>query len=165
VSGAEDHDFSTRNPADRADVISALQRHGLSRAVAAELWRIARTLRTNTRRRDIEYAATLDADSGHPVGSVLTGTTSSTDLTPHLRAFQAGHAYVQLHANSRHDRSRDRRDLVYPESPTRNADSRSGRTLQRCAKGAGEVRTRGCPRCRVVAPRHGTNRNSAWPAV
>jgi hypothetical protein len=86
-------------PAERRDVLDTLQRHGVSRAVAAELWRLARRLRSDTARRKREYAVTLDVASGQPVGRVLTGTATNTDMTPHLRAFRPEHRYVLLHTH------------------------------------------------------------------
>jgi proteasome lid subunit RPN8/RPN11 len=86
-------------PAERRDVISALRRHGISGAVAAILWTAAADLRRRTRRRGIEHAVTLDAATGQPVGPMLTGSRSSTDLTLHLRALRPGHEYIQLHTH------------------------------------------------------------------
>ena len=88
-----------RERQQRADVIAALRRHGISGAVAAELWRSARTLRSNTRRRGIEHAVTLEAVTGQPVGGMRTGTETNTDLTRHIQAFESGRAYVSLHTH------------------------------------------------------------------
>jgi hypothetical protein len=101
VLGDEGAGVHGRGPAGRADVIAALRRHGISGAVAAALWTTARDVRSRTRRRGIEHAVTLDADTGQPVGPVLTGTASSTDLTPHLLALQPNHEYLQLQTHPR----------------------------------------------------------------
>ena len=88
-------------PVERAEVIRVLREHGLTGAAAAEAWTTARELVRDTRRRGIEHAATLDADDGRPIGPVLTGSTSSTDLTPHIERFARGRRYVQIHTHPR----------------------------------------------------------------
>lgn len=94
-------DAQHRRPAERADALTALHRHGLSRAVSAALWTAAQDLRRRTRRRGIEHAVTLHAETAQPVGPMLTGTPTSTDLSPHLRAMQTDHTYVVLHTHPR----------------------------------------------------------------
>ena len=88
-----------RTPAERADVLRTLLRHGISRAVGAVLWTAAVDLTRRTRRRGTEHAVTLDISDGQAVGRMLTGDASRTDLTPHLLALQPDHRYVQLHTH------------------------------------------------------------------
>lgn len=92
---------SVRAPAERAGVIAVLRRHGIPGTVAAELWRVAGDLRRRTRRRGVEHAVTLDAESGQTVGPMLTGTTNSTDLSTHLFLLHSDRKYVQLHTHPR----------------------------------------------------------------
>jgi len=99
VPRGEGEGATVRKTAQRGDVIAALVRHGVSRTVAATLWTAAADLRRRTRRRGIEHAVTLDIADGRPVGRMLTGDASRTDLTPHLLAFQSGQGYVQLHTH------------------------------------------------------------------
>jgi len=86
-------------PVERAEVVRVLRVHGLNGVAAAEAWTTAQELVRGTRRRGIEHAATLDADNGRPIGPVLTGSASSTDLTPHVTRFAQGRAYVQIHTH------------------------------------------------------------------
>jgi hypothetical protein len=97
--GEDGEGVSERKPAKRSDVIAVLRGHGISGSVAAALWTVARDLRTRTRRRGIEHAITLNIDDGLPVGRMLTGDASRTDLTPHLLALQPDRRYVQLHTH------------------------------------------------------------------
>lgn len=90
-----------RVPARRQDVMAALRRHGISGMVSAALWKASLDLVRRTRRRGVEHAATLDTSDGLPVGPMLTGTASATDVSRHLLAFQPGHEYVQLHTHPR----------------------------------------------------------------
>ena len=83
----------------RAEVLEALQKHGLSGIAAASAWDEVRPLISATRRRGIEHAVTHDADSGSLKGATLTGTRSSTDLRTHLARFQPGREYVQVHTH------------------------------------------------------------------
>lgn len=87
-------------PAERRDVLDTLQRHGVSRAVAAELWRLARSLRSDTKRRKREYAVTLDSATGQTLKPTpLPGSPTSTDLTRHIQAFEPERTYVSLHTH------------------------------------------------------------------
>lgn len=83
----------------RRSVVDALRAHGLSGAVAAAVWSVARRLVTRTRRRGFEHADTLDAVDGKPIGPTLTGTVMSTDLSPHIAKFRTGREYVQVHTH------------------------------------------------------------------
>lgn len=51
------------------------------------------------RRRQIEYAAMLDVETGEPVGRRLTGTLTRVDIRPHLNAMLRGRQYVQVHTH------------------------------------------------------------------
>jgi hypothetical protein len=82
-------------------VIDVLRLHGLSGSVAAQVWFVARDMVRRTRRRGIEHAFTLDLSDATPVGSMLTGSESQTDISPHLRALRLGGAYVQVHTHPR----------------------------------------------------------------
>jgi hypothetical protein len=42
-----------------------------------------------------------DLDTGLPVGGVVQGTDTMTDIRPHLAAMQAGRRYVQVHTHPR----------------------------------------------------------------
>jgi len=84
---------------ERRDVIDVLKGHGVSGAATARAWDEARRLVSETRRRGIEHAVTLDAESGAPIGARLTGTRSSTDLRAYIARFQAGREYLQLHTH------------------------------------------------------------------
>ncbi|MCC7368945.1 MAG: hypothetical protein IT306_11010 [Chloroflexi bacterium] len=98
---AEPAETQDKQPAARADVLTALRQHGLAGVVAAALWSAARDLRQRTRRRGIEHAITLDIETAQAVSPMLTGTPTSTDLSPHLRVMQAGRTYVVLHTHPR----------------------------------------------------------------
>jgi hypothetical protein len=95
----DDGQGNGRVPASRADVIAVLRRHGISGGVAAALWTAASNVRRRTVRRGIEHSVTLDAESAQPVGPMLSGTSTMTDLTDHVLRFRAGHEYVQLHTH------------------------------------------------------------------
>ena len=101
VPSGGDQEGSGREPARRHDVIAALRRHGISGTVAAALWTTARDPVRRTRRRGIEHAVTLDAESGQPIGPMLTGTATATDVSRHILAFRPGHGYVVLHTHPR----------------------------------------------------------------
>lgn len=77
-----------------------LRRHGLSGEVSARLWMLSRTMRRDSRRRGLEYAAMVDAESGVPVGTIISGGEDSVDLRQHIAAFVRGRRYVQFHTHS-----------------------------------------------------------------
>jgi len=96
---SEDVGRLPRVQAERHDVLAVLRRHGMSGSCAAAIWATARDLIRRTRRRGIEHAATLDTGDATPVGPILTGSATSTDMSPHLRAFRSDRNYVLLHTH------------------------------------------------------------------
>jgi len=86
-------------PAERRDVIAALRAHGLSALAAASLWRIARVLLLNSRRRGREYSAMVDAESGVQVGPTLSGQAHQVDIRTHIAARRPGREYGHLHTH------------------------------------------------------------------
>lgn len=85
-------------------VAARLMEHGCSRAAARAAEREGRRLRALSRRRDVEFATTLDAATCAPIGPTLTGrwspeTGHQVDLRPHLLRMREDHAYVQVHSH------------------------------------------------------------------
>lgn len=89
----------TDHSPSRDAVSRVLRNHGLSGVAIARLWQLSRSMRRDSRRRGIEYAAMVDASTGETVGSVITGRPHSGDLLPHLLALISGHRYVQIHTH------------------------------------------------------------------
>lgn len=83
----------------RADVVRILRAHGLSGAASAQLWQLSRRMRSATRRRGLEHAAMVDAETGDLVGSIITGQEDAVDLYPHLSMLAPAHCYAQFHAH------------------------------------------------------------------
>ena len=79
--------------------MAMLRRHGLTGSASARLWTLSRTMRSNSRRRGLEYAAMVDAETGEPVGTVISGGEDSVDLRRQLVAFVRGRRYVQFHTH------------------------------------------------------------------
>jgi hypothetical protein len=86
-------------PAERRDVIAALVRHGLSALAAASLWRMAPGLVRDTRRRNREYSAMVDAESGVKVGPTLSGQAHQIDIRPQIAARRVEREYGHIHTH------------------------------------------------------------------
>lgn len=56
-------------------------------------------MRRDTRRRGVEFAAMVDAETGAEIGRVLSGTPDGGDIRPHLALMQPGRRYVQMHTH------------------------------------------------------------------
>lgn len=78
---------------------SVLGRHGLGQPLADDLIDIAETLRAMTQREGVELAATLDVDTGAPVGPMLRGSGSDVDFEPHRLRLRGDGRYVSLHTH------------------------------------------------------------------
>ena len=89
---------SDRTP-ERSAVVAVLRTHGLSGHAISQIWGLSREMRSRTRRRGIEYAATVNAETGTTVGTVLSGGENAVDLRPHLTALVRGRRYVQFHTH------------------------------------------------------------------
>jgi hypothetical protein len=87
-----------RSP-DRQAVVTVLRMHGLSGNAIAQLWKLSADMRPRTRRRGLEYAATVNLETGITVGSILSGSEDAIDLRRHIAAFVRGRQYVQLHTH------------------------------------------------------------------
>lgn len=83
----------------RDDVVPVLRAHGLSGHVAASMWRVARTLLRDTRRRRREYSVLLDAETGNQIGPTLSGSDHEIDVRLQVRATVPGRAYAHLHTH------------------------------------------------------------------
>jgi hypothetical protein len=78
---------------------STLSAHGLSDVAAQALRAAGDDIRIRTELFGVEFAVTLDADTGVQVGSVLTGSSTRVDITPHIDSMVARRRYVLLHSH------------------------------------------------------------------
>jgi hypothetical protein len=76
-----------------------LQHHGLSGRAARAAVFAGATLRAQTQEHGVDFAATLDVDSGRRVGRILRGTGRDVDVRPHLNALEADRQYLALHTH------------------------------------------------------------------
>ncbi|MGH2350363.1 MAG: hypothetical protein ACRDJN_01960 [Chloroflexota bacterium] len=67
--------------------------------MAERLVQIAQALRVRTRTSGHEWAATLDASTGDPVGGPLHGAGKDIDLRSHFELLSPGHTYVTVHTH------------------------------------------------------------------
>ncbi len=87
-----------RAPDSRA-VSQVLRGRGLSGQVIARRRTLSREMRRNSRRRGLEYATMVDADSGLPLGRLVSGQEGGVDIRAHLNALTPGRRYVQFHSH------------------------------------------------------------------
>ena len=85
-----------RSPA-RSEVVAVLRMHGLTGVAISQLWGLSRDMRPRTRRRGLEYAAMVNADTGTTVGGVISGSEGAVDLRTRLNLLVTGRRYAQLH--------------------------------------------------------------------
>ena len=81
------------------ELSEALRRHGVAEAAIPAIRRQGNRLSAITRRKGLEFGATLDADTGIRLGEVIRGEVSRIDLGAHVSAMQRDRGYVMLHTH------------------------------------------------------------------
>ncbi len=89
-----------RGDGSRGDFVAQLLgEHGLSQVAAEVMNRLGGQLaqRMASAGGEVEFAVTVDADTGQPVGTILRGEGREVDISAHIRTFAPECGYVSLH--------------------------------------------------------------------
>lgn len=94
-----EHAAMANRSAVRRRLLQLLEQHGFTPAAAQAAREQGLKLRDLTSRYGIEFGIFIDAETGEPLGAVMTGTAEHLDVTRALNATMPGRRYVCVHAH------------------------------------------------------------------